>query len=69
MDHVQEENDEHLDEEEEGPIPMVAQHVSALRRQELGRAFGAFCRAHPQWRMVDTSQKDPKAYIKEHLEG
>ena len=55
------ENDEHMKEEEEGPLHDIGTHADEGRREQVGADFVSYKQAHPgSW--VDTTNKDPEAY-------
>jgi Hemerythrin HHE cation binding domain len=63
---AREENGEHLDEEEREALPDFIKSVSPELRHELAMKWLRFYYAHREGRGVDTSDKDPQAYIDEH---
>ncbi|GAC1575202.1 MAG: hypothetical protein NVS3B7_07610 [Candidatus Elarobacter sp.] len=60
---AEKENDEHLGEEEDGPVPDFAKRATPPMQEDLARQFGDFKRAHAGAKDLDESDKDPKAYI------
>ena len=60
---AQQANDEHLDEEESGPLPDFTAHSSTGFRDQLGTQFTRFKTDHPHGQGADESDKDPDAYI------
>jgi len=63
------ENSDHMAEEERGPLASMRQHTDHQLRAELGTRFVAFNSGHAGGRNVDTDDKDPDEYIKDHTEG
>ncbi len=66
VDKAREENSEHLAEEEDGPLRDFRRHATRELRAELAQQWIAFYAAHPGGRGVDTSQKDPEQFIRDH---
>jgi hypothetical protein len=58
-------NDEHMAEEERDGIADFRAAAAAGLRESLGRRFAEFLGAHPHARGLDTSDKDPQAYVEE----
>jgi hypothetical protein len=61
------ENSEHLAEEEDEVLPDFRKHASLELRAELGAHWLIFYGEHPSGRGLEFLDKDPKAYIEEHL--
>jgi hypothetical protein len=62
---AREANDEHMAEEEREGLADFRAHAPAGLRESLGRQFAAFLDTHRTTRGVDTSDKDPAAYVRE----
>jgi hypothetical protein len=60
------ENGEHLDEEEREALPDFVKSASLELRHELAMKWLRFYHQHPAGRGVDTSDKDPDAYIEDN---
>jgi Hemerythrin HHE cation binding domain len=58
-------NDEHMAEEEREGLADFRLHAAIGLRQSLGRRFRAFKAEHRNVRELDTSDKDPEAYLRE----
>jgi hypothetical protein len=56
-------NDEHMGEEENEGLPDFRLHAAPGLREALGRRFRAFKDSHSTARDLDTSDKDPEAYV------
>jgi hypothetical protein len=56
-------NDEHMAEEEREGLSDFRRHATIGLRESLGRQFAAFLGAHPRTTGLDTSDKDPQAYV------
>ncbi|MCW2524370.1 MAG: cation-binding protein [Frankiales bacterium] len=56
-------NDEHMGEEEREGLSDFRQHAPIGLRESLGRQFAAYLGAHPRTTGLDTSDKDPQAYV------
>jgi hypothetical protein len=63
---AREENSDHMAEEERGPLADFRQHASREVRNDLGGRYVAFNSEHAGGRDVDTTDKDPDEFIKEH---
>ena len=59
------ENDEHMREEEEGPLPDFVAGSTPTERDRLASAFLAYKEEH-RGAMVDTTDKDPEEYLAAH---
>ena len=64
-----EENSDHMAEEERGPLSDFRQQAGRVVRNALGGRYVAFNSEHAGGRNVDTSNKDPEEFIKEHTPG
>ena len=60
------ENGEHLDEEEREAIPDFIKSASLDMRHELAMKWARFWAQHPEGRGIDTSDRDPEAYIEDN---
>lgn len=58
-------NDEHMAEEERDGIADFRRHAAPELRVEVGRKFAAFLAEHRTTAGLDTSDKDPEAYVEE----
>jgi hypothetical protein len=58
---TQKENDDHMREEEEGPLPHFRKYVDGATRERIGAEFEARKREAPF-----TGDKDPKEYVEQH---
>lgn len=58
---TQEENDDHMREEEEGPLPHFHKYVDTATRERIGAEFEARKLQAPF-----TGDKDPKEYVAQH---
>jgi len=58
-------NDEHMAEEEREGLADFRLHAPLGLREALGRLFAEFLAAHPSTVGLDTSDKDPQAYVEE----
>lgn len=58
-------NDEHMAEEEREGLADFRLHAAIGLRQSLGRRFRSFKAEHRNVRELDTSDKDPEAYLRE----
>jgi hypothetical protein len=56
-------NDEHMGEEEREGLSDFRRHASAGLRESLGMKFAAFLDSHRTTEGIDTSDKDPAAYV------
>ncbi len=63
---AEKENDDHLREEEDGPIPDFAKRATPALQDDLAKQFADFKIAHAAAHDLDESDKDPKAYVKEN---
>lgn len=59
------ENDEHMREEEEGPLPDFVTHSTPGERDRLAAAFLAYKEEH-RGAAVDAADKDPEEYVATH---
>jgi hypothetical protein len=62
---TREANDEHMAEEEREGLADFRKNAPAELRAELGAAFREFMDSHPSTRGLDTSDKDPEAYVRD----
>jgi hypothetical protein len=60
------ENGEHLEEEEREALPDFLKSTTSDLRHDLAMQWLKFYAQHPLLQGVDTSDKDPEAYIDEH---
>ena len=60
---AEKENDDHLREEEDGPIPDFAKRATPAAQDHLAKPFAEFKIAHAGAKNIDESDKDPKAYV------
>ncbi|HEV7974328.1 hemerythrin domain-containing protein [Amycolatopsis sp.] len=58
-------NSEHMAEEEDEALADFRRNASAELRDDLGRRFAEFKKAHPGARDLDTGDKDPQGYVNE----
>ena len=63
---AREANDEHLEEEESGPLPDFSGHSTDSFRHDLGAEFTRYKTDHPHGDGADESDKDPDQYIAEN---
>jgi Hemerythrin HHE cation binding domain len=59
-------NDEHMEEEEEGPLLEFDEAASSDEQAELAASFAAFEIDHAGARGISIEDKDPKRYIEEN---
>jgi hypothetical protein len=62
-------NTEHMGEEEDEGLADFRRHADPDQRQALGRAFVEFKTNHRTAASVDTTDKDPEAYVAAQLPG
>lgn len=60
-------NDEHMHEEEEGPLREFDDVASSAEQAALAAAFSAFEQNHAGGRGISDEDKDPSRYVAEHL--
>jgi hypothetical protein len=60
-------NTEHMGEEEDDALADYRRNTTVEQRRALGRAFVQFKQHHPSVGSVDTTDKDPDAYVAQRL--
>ena len=63
---AEKENDDHLREEEDGPIPDFAKRATPAAQDALAKQFAEFKLAHAGAKHLDESDKNPNAYVEEN---
>ena len=66
---AREENSEHMAEEERGPLAAFRQEGDHDIRLDLGVKYVAFNSEHAGGRAIDSSDKDPDEFVREHSKG
>ncbi len=61
-------NEEHMEEEEEGPLPEFDSAASAEEQAEIAAAFSAFETDHAGLRGIKVEDKDPDEYVAENTD-